>query len=219
MIGFLFSMLGLRGPMSVYMKLIAVGWSRLLIKVIGCKVTVEGRENIPKEGGFCFVSNHGSIFDIVLLMAYADRPLGFIAKKELIFVPFLNIWIYMLGGLFINRSNPRKALKTISAGIARIKKGGALIIFPEGHRSREHNLLPFHPGSFRLAAKSGSVIVPVALKGTREIFEEDYRVKSGPVGIIFCKPVSTTGIPAHDQKQALADRIYNIIKDELDAGL
>jgi 1-acyl-sn-glycerol-3-phosphate acyltransferase len=201
--------------MSVYMNSISIGWSRLMIKMVGCKVAVFGRENIPEKGGLCFVSNHGSVFDIVLLMAYARRPFGFVAKKELLFIPFLNIWIYMLGGLFINRRNPRKALKTISAGIAKLKKGGAMIIFPEGHRSREQSLLPFHPGSFKLATQSGAVIVPVAIKGTWEIFEKNYRVNPCPVGITFCKPVNTADIPAGDRKQALAERIYNVIKDEL----
>jgi 1-acyl-sn-glycerol-3-phosphate acyltransferase len=214
-IGFLFSMLGFRRPMSVYMSLIAIGWSRLLIKIIGCRVTVLGRENIPKKGGLCYVSNHGSIFDIVLLMAYAGRPLGFVAKKELAFIPFLNIWIYMLGGLFINRNNPRKALKTISAGAARIKNGGTMIIFPEGHRSRGQNLLPFHPGSLKLATQSGAVIVPVALKGTWEIFEKNYRVNPVPVGITFCKPINTVDVPPQDRKQVLTERIQNVIKDEL----
>jgi len=213
--GFLISLLGLRGPMSVFLYRICVTWARALIKVIGCKVTVKGMENIPGGGGVCFVSNHGSMFDIVLLLAYAGRLLGFIAKKELIYLPFFNIWICILGGLFINRKNPRKAMKTMNAGIEKIKKGGAMIIFPEGHRSRGQDLLPFHPGSFKLATQSGAVIVPVALKGTREIFENNYRVNPCPVDITFCKPVPTADIPAEERKQVLADRIYNIIKDEL----
>jgi 1-acyl-sn-glycerol-3-phosphate acyltransferase len=175
-------------------------------------------EDIPRGGSVCFVSNHGSIFDIVLLLAYSRRLFGFVAKKELLYIPFLNIWIYMLGGLFIDRNNPRKALKTINAGITRIKKGGAMLIFPEGHRSRGQNLLPFHPGSFKLATQSGAVIVPVAVKGTREIFEKSYRVNPCPVGITFCKPVPTADLPAEGRKQVLADRIYNVIKEELGTG-
>jgi 1-acyl-sn-glycerol-3-phosphate acyltransferase len=186
-----------------------------LIKIIGCNVTVTGRENIPRSGGICFVSNHGSIFDIVLLLAYSCRLFGFIAKKELVFIPFLNMWIYMLGGLFIDRKNPRKALKTINAGIAKIRKGGAMIIFPEGHRSRGQGLLPFHPGSFKLATQSEAVIVPVALKGTWEIYEKNYRVNPCPVGITFCKPIPTADIPVEDRKQVLADRIYNVINEQL----
>jgi len=217
-VGFLLSLLGLRRPMSVYIYWIGIIWALSLIKISGCKATVKGRENIPRGGGACFVSNHGSIFDIALLLAYAGRPFGFVAKRELLFVPFLNMWIYMLGGLFINRSNPREAMKTIHSGIARIKKGHAMIIFPEGHRSRGQDLLPFHPGSFKLATQSGAVIVPVALKGTREVFEKNYRVNPGPVGITFCKPVPTADLPPEERKQVLADRIYNVIKEELMQG-
>jgi len=213
--GSLLSLAGLRGPMSVFMYWIGVVWARFLIKIIGCKVTVRGRDNIPRKGGLCFVSNHGSVFDIALLLAYAGRPFGFVAKKELVYIPFLNMWIYMLGGLFINRNNPRKALKTINSGIARIKKGWAMIIFPEGHRSRGHKLLPFHPGSFKLATQSEAVIVPVALKGTWEIYEKNYRVNPCPVSVTFCEPVNTAGIPHEDRKQALAERIYNVINNEL----
>jgi 1-acyl-sn-glycerol-3-phosphate acyltransferase len=212
----LLSLLGLRKPMTVYMFWIGIIWSRSLILVSRCKVTVKGRENIPRKGGICFVSNHGSLFDIALLLSYARRPFGFVAKKELVFIPILNIWIYMLGGLFINRKNPRKALETINSGIAKIKKGGAMIIFPEGHRSRGQGLMPFHPGSFKLATQSGAVIVPVALKGTWDVFEKNYRVCPGPVSIAFCKPVDTADLPAEDRKQVLAERVYNIIKEELE---
>ena len=92
-----------------------------------------------------------------------------------------------------------------------------MIIFPEGHRSRGHGLLPFHPGSFKLATQSGAVIVPVALKGTWEVFEKSYRVNPGPVGVTFCKPVPTADMPAEDRKLILAERIYNVIKGELEA--
>jgi len=214
--GFLLSLLGLRGPMSVFLYWICIAWARILIKIIGCKVTVRGGENIPLSGGLCFVCNHNSMSDIVLLLAYSRRLFGFIAKKELIFLPVFNIWVYMLGGLFINRKNPRKALETINAGIARIKKGRAMIIFPEGRRSDGQNLLPFHHGFLKLATQSGAVIVPVALKGTRGIYEKNRRIIPCPVSITFCKPINTADLPAEDRKQVLADRIYNVIKEELE---
>jgi 1-acyl-sn-glycerol-3-phosphate acyltransferase len=212
---FLLSLLGLKRPMSVFMYWICIGWSRALIKLIGCKVTVKGRENIPLSGGVCFVSNHGGMFDIVLLLAYSCRLFGFVAKKELIYLPLMNIWVYMLGGLLIDRKNPRKALKTINSGIAKIRKGGAMLIFPEGHRSRGQGLLPFHPGSLKLATQSEAVIVPVAIKGSFEIFEKNYRLNIVPVSITFCKPIHTADIPPEERKQALADKIYNVINEQL----
>jgi 1-acyl-sn-glycerol-3-phosphate acyltransferase len=127
----------------------------------------------------------------------------------------LDLWIAMLGGLFIDRKNPRSGLRTISKGIERIKAGGAMIIFPEGHRSRGQGLLPFHPGSLKLATQSGAVIVPVALKGSYDVFERHNRVKATPVHITFCKPINTADIPATDRKIILSDQIYGVIKEAL----
>ena len=90
-----------------------------------------------------------------------------------------------------------------------------MIIFPEGHRARENKLLPFHPGSFRLATQSGAVIVPVALKNTWEVYEKTHRVNPCPISITFCKPLNTADIPAEDRKQVLAERVYNVIREEL----
>jgi 1-acyl-sn-glycerol-3-phosphate acyltransferase len=212
----LFSLLGLRKPMKALIYRYAQAWAWFLLKVVHCKLTVQGRENIPASGGYCLVSNHGSIFDILILLRYAGRPFGFIAKKELIFLPPFNIWILILGGLFIDRKNHRKALQTINTGIARIKAGGGMLIFPEGHRSRGQGLLPFHPGSLKLATRSDSVIVPVALSGTWEIFEKNYRVNPGRVHVTFCEPINTAGLSADDRKQALTDKVYNAIKGALE---
>ena len=214
----LLGLVGFRRLMSVLMYRIAQGWARLTIIIIGCKLTVTGRENVPRKGGVCFVSNHGSIVDILMLLAYAGRPIGFVAKKELLLIPILNMWIIVLGGLFIDRKSHRKAHKTISTGVARLKASGGMIIFPEGHRSRGKGLLPFHPGAFKLATQSGATIVPVALAGTYDIFERNYRAYSGPVRITFCPPVNTSDIPATDRKQILSDRVYAVIKEALDVG-
>jgi len=214
----LLGFLGLRKPVSVLVYRVAQGWARCLICLIGCRMTVVGRENVPRRGGVCFVSNHSSIVDILMLLGYAGRPFGFVAKKELLRVPLLNMWISVLGGLFIDRKNPRKALKTINAGVARIKKGGGMIIFPEGSRSRGKGLLPFRPGAFKLAALSGSVIVPLAISGTYDVFEKNYRANSCSVRIVFCEPVDVAAIPAADRKMVLADRVRGIIEKALDAA-
>ena len=215
-IAVLFSLVGFRRPMSVFIYRVVQGWALVMVKLVGCKLTLSGRENIPKDGSLCFVSNHGSIFDIVLMLSYAGRPFGFIAKSELLKIPFINLWIAVLGGLFIDRNNPRSALKTINSGIERIKAGGAMIIYPEGHRSRGQGLLPFRPGALKLATQSGAVIVPVALAGTYNVFEKNRRVTVCPVKMTFCTPIATADIPPSDRKQVLSDRVFDIISKELE---
>ena len=90
-----------------------------------------------------------------------------------------------------------------------------MIIFPEGHRSRGQGLLPFHPGSLKLATQSEAVIVPVAIAGTYDVFEKNYRANPGPVRLTFCKPINTVDIPVTDRKLVLSDQIYGVIKAAL----
>ncbi|MCL2802153.1 MAG: 1-acyl-sn-glycerol-3-phosphate acyltransferase [Treponema sp.] len=218
-IGFLagiFFLLGLRKAMKVVIYKLAQGWARSLIFIARCKITVKGRENIPRKTPVCFVSNHCGYFDILLLLAYCGRPFGFVAKKELLLVPFLNIWIFLLGGLFIDRTNVRKAIRTINEGAQRIRAGGAMIIFPEGHRSKGRGLLPFHPGSLKLATMAEAPIVPIAIEGSYEVLEKNKRVCSVPVNISFLPLIETANLPSEDKKQILSDRIYSAIKEELE---
>ena len=207
--------LGMGRRMSMMVYRVAQGWSLSMIAFIGCPITVTGRENIPLEGGVCFVANHSGITDIVMLLAHAGRPVGFIAKKELLAVPLINMWIFLLGGLFIDRKNPRKALATINSGVKRLKSGGAMIVFPEGSRSKGRGLGPFRPGAFRLATGSGAAIVPVAICGTYGLFEKNRRVVPCPVSVAFLEPILTEGIPDGERKIVLAERVRSAIADAL----
>ena len=207
-----FSLLGLKKLMTFLMYKLAQGWAHSLLWLSGCEITVSGRENIPKKGGICFVCNHQSIFDIIMNLAFIGRPFGFIAKKELLFLPFLNAWIFILGGLFIDRNNPRKGLKTINSGIKRLKNGASILIFPEGSRSKGQGLMPFKPGSFKLAIQSGVPVVPVAVSGTYEAYEKNHRLESVPVRIVFGAPISIEDIPHENRKQILADRAREVIE-------
>jgi len=213
---FILSFLGLKKPMSWVIYRLAQLWAKSLIVISGCDVKVEGRENIPRNGRVCFVGNHGSIFDVVLALAYIGCPFGFIAKKELLLIPLLDLWIFLLGGLFIDRKNMRKALKTINLGIQKIQKGGRMLIFPEGTRSKGRGLLPFKSGAIKLATHSLAPIVPMAIWGSYDVFEKNYRVQPVPVRVVFCPPVITANLSAEQRRHQLADQVRDIIAAALD---
>jgi 1-acyl-sn-glycerol-3-phosphate acyltransferase len=213
-LAFVLGFLGLKKPFVFLVYKIAQIWGIVIVAVSGCSLTVEGQENIPRKGGVCFVANHGSIFDIIFVLAYIGRPFGFIAKKELLLVPFINLWISVLGGLFIDRTHPRKALKTIGKGARRLKSGGGILIFPEGRRSRGEGLLPFHPGSFKLATQAGVPVVPIAIAGSYDVFEKHGQVHACPVRLVFCAPVNTEDAPPEERK-LLAGRVREIIEQAL----
>jgi 1-acyl-sn-glycerol-3-phosphate acyltransferase len=216
------NLVGLRRFTSLGIYKIAQGWGWTLIKLVGCKLTVTGRELIPPRGGVCFVCNHGSIFDIVLILALVGRPVGFIAKKELARIPFLNLWILLIGGLFIDRQTDRKSIKraiaTINAGIRRIESGGGMIIFPEGTRSKGRGLLPFRPGALKLATQAKAPIVPMTITGSYDVFERNGLVKAVPVRVAFEKPIITADLPPEDRRKNLADQIRGIMETSLARG-
>jgi 1-acyl-sn-glycerol-3-phosphate acyltransferase len=207
--------LGFRKFVSFLTSRIAYAWAWSLIRMTGCDIKIRGRENIPREGGLCFVSNHCGYFDILLIFATAGRLVGFIAKKELMFIPLINFWILLMGGFFIDRKNTRKSLAAIKTGARRIQAGNSILIFPEGHRSKGQGLLPFHAGSFKLATEAEAPIVPVAITGSYDVFEKTGRVKAVPVQIAFGKPIMTKDIPPEDRRQALSDKVREIIAAEL----
>ena len=205
---FFLSFLGFRHFMSLMLYRYAQLWARLVIVISGCSMTVTGRENIPKKGGVCFVSNHVGIFDIILALAYSGRAFGFIAKKELLYLPGINLWIFLLGGLFIDRRQPKKALKTINLGIKRIKTGGAMLIFPEGTRSKGKGLGPFLPGALKLATQSEALIVPMAINGSYEVYEKKLLVNAVPVSITYLPAVNPKDLPPEDRKALLAKKLH-----------
>lgn len=148
---------------------------KVILFMAGVKITVKGKENIPTDRAVLYVGNHRSYFDI--LVGYVTVPglLGFVAKKEMLRYPSLSTWMKYVNCLFLDRKNVKEGLKTILTGIEQVKNGISVWIFPEGTRNEEADpmdMLPFKEGSLKIAEKSGCPVIPVALTGTSEIFEQ-----------------------------------------------
>ena len=156
-----------------HMSLIA----RTGLRLAGNKVHVSGeveelRKRVRNGEGFCFVSNHTSMLDIVLLLGYLRCHTGFVAKRELLFVPLINVMIAMSHSVFINRRSLKKSVKAIRKAGDRLRKGHSMVIFPEGTRSKTGVIGTFKHGAFRMATESGAYVVPVTVKGLRDSFED-----------------------------------------------
>lgn len=166
---------------------------RLMIFITGSKVEVRGSENIPKDGGVLFVSNHRSYFDILTGLGYTKKPLGFVAKYEMIHVPLLKQWMELVNCLFLNRQDIKQGLKTIIKGIDQVKSGVSVWICPEGGRNMNPdvtNVKEFKEGSLKIAEKGKVPVVPVAIYGTYEIWEEHMPyMRKSKVIIEYGKPI------------------------------
>ncbi|GMO59295.1 MAG: hypothetical protein Ta2G_19180 [Termitinemataceae bacterium] len=189
--------------------------------LMGCKVICKGTENIPKKSseGLCFAANHTSFFDIPLMLATAETQVGFIAKKELGLVPIINIWIWAIGGMYIDRKNARKALSTLERCKKKIKNGLSIAVFPEGTRSKGRGLLPFKSGSFKIVADTGALIIPTAITGCYELFEKTSLIRPSTLYITYGMPLDPKNIPGEQKRHAISDAVRAAIADSLDKQL
>lgn len=178
---------------------------RLMIFITGSKVEVRGSENIPKDGGVLFVSNHRSYFDILTGFGYTKKPLGFVAKYEMIHVPLLKQWMELVNCLFLNRQDIKQGLKTIIKGIDQVKSGVSVWICPEGGRNMNPdvtNVKEFKEGSLKIAEKGKVPVVPVAIYGTYEIWEEHMPyMRKSKVIIEYGKPIVIDELPDAEKKK------------------
>ncbi len=196
-------------------SLAIVSWAfNVVAFVSGVKRTVIGEENVPKDQAVLYVGNHRSFFDIVLCYPRVPGPTGFIAKKEILKVPLLNIWMLYLDCLFLDRSDLRKGLEMVLSAIEKVKNGISIYIYPEGTRNKtDEPVGEFHKGSFKIAQKSGCPIVPVVINNSDDILEKHFPfIKSTHVTIEYCKPIIISELDKEDQKN-IDSYVRDIIKE------
>lgn len=146
-------------------------WAKTLVKLTGSHIEVVGQEKIP-NGPVLFVSNHQGNFDVPILIGFLEKPLGFISKVEVKKIPLIPRWMEAMNCVFIDRKDRRKAVQSIRDGIATLKKGHSLVIFPEGTRSKGDEMGEFKKGGLRLATDSKVPVVPITISGSYKIMEE-----------------------------------------------
>lgn len=199
------------------LRIVQAGF-KIIIRISGIRLTVTGEENIPKDTAVLYIGNHRSYFDIVLTYARCPGLTGYVAKKEMLKIPLLSRWMKFLHCQFLDRSDIREGLKTILAAVEEIKNGVSIMIFPEGTRSKnssELEMLPFHEGSFKIAAKTGCPIIPVAISGSSAAFEDHFpRVRPVHVTIQYGTPIYPKELPREEQK-FLGRRVQGTIAEML----
>jgi 1-acyl-sn-glycerol-3-phosphate acyltransferase len=141
-------------------------------------IEVKGLENIPRQGGYIFAGNHLSWVDAFLMLigAPATPRIYFIAAREEVEHPaWRKFFTRRIGGVIpVDRgSGSPSALRGIARQVAQVLAGGGVLgLFPEGDVSgiETGRILPLKKGIGYFAANSGAAIVPVAFRGTKELW-------------------------------------------------
>lgn len=174
---------------------------KLILWVTGAKITYIGREQVPKDQAVLYIVNHNSYFDILLTYSQCPNLTGYVAKAEMLKAPLLRDWMKRLYCLFLDRTDIRAGMQTILTGIEYIKKGISICIFPEGTRSKDGKMQPFHEGSMKMASKTGCPIIPIAISGSADIWENHMpRIKPCKVTVEYGAPIYPKELTKEEQK-------------------
>ncbi len=182
-------------------------WSRVILGVPGVKLEVKMHAPLEPGRPYVFMPNHASMVDIWVVFVAIPARFRFIAKKQLASIPLFG-WAMAAGRfIFIDRQNAASARRTMDEASRRIRSGQSVVIFPEGTRTRDGRLMPFKKGGFHLAIDSGAAIVPVAIKGSREVMPRGAAlIRAGTVTLEVDEPIPTTGLTTSD-RDALIDKV------------
>lgn len=141
---------------------------RLLFRLL-TRVSISGRDNIPRDGAYIVTPNHISIFEPPLIASFWPQALEIAAAVEVLEKPFQSQIMRLYGTIHVHRGRLDRSL--IRALLGRLADGLPVLIFPEGTRTHHPGLVEGNTGAVYLAAKAGVSIIPVGITGTNRLWE------------------------------------------------
>lgn len=181
-------------------------WARIIMALSRVRLEVSGREKIRSPGPYLFLSNHQSQFDILAVVLAIPVQFRILAKKELFYIPIFG-WVLKLAGFVgIDRSNREKAIASLDAAAVRLHNGGSLLIYAEGTRSHDGTLLPFKKGGFVLALQAGVPVIPIGIRGSREVLPKgSLKIRPGTIHVSLGDPIDPARYAPQDKEGLMGE--------------
>ncbi len=167
---------------------------RAYLKIAGWRVRVDGREHLRENKSRMFVANHTSYADIVVLMAALGTDYHFVAKSEVMSMPFFGTFLRKLGHFSFRREDPQSRLHQAEQIESALRRGESVFVFPEGTFTAQTGVRPFHLGAFKAAIAAEREIVPIALNGIRRVLRDGtWLPRPGRITITICPAIAPAG--------------------------
>lgn len=176
------------------------------------KITVEGRENLPKQDKpAVYVANHASFMDIFSLF-HLKRPFKFISKTSNFIIPIIGWSMFLTGHVPLKRTDRRSQMETLKICRETLQKNGSVLFFPEGTRSKDGTMAEFKKGAFSVAAKEKVPIVPITIVNAGGIMRngKEWMLRKGEIKVIV-----HPRIEASENADELCQKSEKVIKEAL----
>lgn len=182
-----------------------------LLKItVGLTYRVEGLENLP-EGPCVVACKHESAWETLIFHLLLNRP-AYALKRELMWIPLINLYFWRMGMVVIDRGAGASALKSLLNGARRvIAQGRPLVIYPEGTRAAPGQPTEYQAGVGVLYRDLGVPVIPVALNSGLFWGRRSPLKRAGQITIQFLPPIQP-GLSRVEFMEKLADRIEGACK-------
>lgn len=193
-------------------------WGSAAVWAMDLKMDVDLSE-LPKEGYPVIAANHQSYVDIFILYALLYKHnISFMAKQSLFKIPLFGRAMYACGAIPIDRSNRRRAMKSVEGAVKYAQEGNSVVVFPEGTRNLDYQtrLGEFKPGGIILALKAEKPIAPVVIVGTAETMPKN-TWKLGPAPrkiIVRALPPVPAGKYSLKEREQFKTDLYQQMNDK-----
>lgn len=202
---------------SRFFRALLDGSTTIILWCLGVRYNIIGEDKFPAEGNFLFISNHRSNYDpIVQWTVFKRFKISFISKKENFKIPMYGRIIHRCCFMPIDRKSPRKAMETVNRAAKLLTETeNSVGVYPEGKRSKECRLLPFHSGVLKVAQKAGKPIVVSTIEGTENIFKNIKRFRKTLVTIKILETIDADRVKAAKTPE-LSEYCAALMKKELE---
>jgi 1-acyl-sn-glycerol-3-phosphate acyltransferase len=190
-------------------------WNKFVMwacKVIcGIRYEVRGAENLP-DGPAILLSKHQSIWETIFYIYYMPKPLVYVFKRSILYIPFFGWAMALLRMIPIDRSKGKDAFaQIVEQGKKRLAGGQWIIMFPEGTRIPVGQRGKYKGGGARLAIETNSVVVPIAMNSGEHWPKSSFIKIPGTIVVSIGKPISSAGLNANE----LMQQVENWIESEM----
>ncbi len=205
--------------LSIFSKKLAHYCEKIYFKLIlilsFTKVSVIGKENIPKNKNYVIISNHQSAFDIIVLSGALPLQIRWVSKESIFKIPFIGQFMKAMGYISLPREQLKKSTQTLIKETKNID--GFPTIFPEGTRSEDGKIKSFKRGFLLLSEELDLGILPIVIKGTRDVMKKNELIIT-PFQKVIVKilpPIERETIKNLEDQKEFTKKVEDLMRKEL----